>query len=54
MRHLVVNGEPLTNEHSVQNRQIKHAMTSDMLTVLSIIPAVMVAVVVTVKIRKHF
>ena len=54
MRHLVVNGEPLMNDHLAQKRQIKLAMTSVILTVLSIIPAVMVAVVVTVKIRKHF
>ena len=54
MRHLVVNGERLTNEHLVQKRQIKHASTSAILTVLSITAAVMVEVVVTMKIKKHF
>ena len=54
MRHLVVNGEPLMNDHLAQKRQIKLAMTSVILTVLSITLAVMAEVVVTMKIKKHF
>lgn len=54
MQHLVVNGEPLMNDLLAQKRQIKLAMTSVILTVLSITLAVMVEVVVTMKIKKHF
>ena len=54
MRHLVVNGEPLMNDHLAQKRQIKLAMTLAILTVLSITLAVMAGAVTTMKIKKHF
>ena len=54
MRHLVVNGEPLMNDLSVQKRQIKLVMTLDILMVPLITLVEMVGAVEITKTKKPF